>query len=56
MDDVMIVVAALERLIANYGEAIEEIDINPLLIGSWGCRAVDALVVLADGRPEAPRP
>jgi acyl-CoA synthetase (NDP forming) len=52
MDDVLGTVNALQTLIVNSGDAIEEIDINPLLIGPWGCKAVDALVVLR-GRPES---
>jgi len=56
MDDVLGTANALQTLIVNSGDAIEEIDINPLLIGSWGCKAVDALVVLTGaGRGPDPR-
>jgi acyl-CoA synthetase (NDP forming) len=39
---------ALQSLVLEYGERIESIDINPLLIGSRGCMAVDALVILTE--------
>jgi acyl-CoA synthetase (NDP forming) len=45
-DHVIGTLAALQSLVVEYGEHIESIDINPLLIGSQGCMAVDALVVL----------
>ena len=46
VDEVVRIANALQALIAGSGGAIQEIDINPLLIGPWGCKAVDALVVL----------
>jgi len=33
------VLEALQSLVVEYGERIESIDINPLLIGSRGCMA-----------------
>jgi acetate---CoA ligase (ADP-forming) len=39
---------ALQSLVVGYGDRIESIDINPLLIGSRGCMAVDALVILTE--------
>ena len=47
-DQVIGVLEALQSLVVEYGERIESIDINPLLIGSRGCMAVDALVVLTE--------
>jgi acyl-CoA synthetase (NDP forming) len=55
MDEVLDITHALQALIMNSGDLIEEIDINPLLIGPWGCKAVDALVVLA-GADRIPAP
>ena len=46
--DVDAVADALARfsvLCATLGEAIAEIDVNPVIAGPAGCRAVDALVV-----------
>lgn len=54
VDEVVRIANALQALIAASGNAIREIDINPLLIGPWGCKAVDALVVLA-GAADDPR-
>jgi hypothetical protein len=36
----------LQALMLASGGSIEAIDINPLLVGVWGCMAVDALVIL----------
>jgi hypothetical protein len=37
-------------IVAEFGDAIREIDLNPVIVGSQGCIAVDALVVgNADG-------
>ena len=38
-------VAALSRLAADLGGVIEAVDVNPVIAGSRGCVAVDALVV-----------
>jgi hypothetical protein len=35
----------LSVLAAALGDAIDEIDINPLIVGPTSCMAVDALVV-----------
>ncbi len=34
----------LSRLAAALGEAVAEIDVNPLIVSSQGCLAVDAVV------------
>jgi hypothetical protein len=47
LEEIVRIANALQRLIAGADGAIEEVDINPLLIGPWGCRAVDALVILS---------
>jgi len=40
------VLVALGRLARDVGDAIEAVDINPLLVGERGVVALDALVVL----------
>lgn len=47
LEEVVRIADALQKLVASADGAIEEIDINPILIGPWGCRAVDALVILS---------
>ncbi|MFM9968137.1 MAG: acetate--CoA ligase family protein [Burkholderiales bacterium] len=49
MEGVLRALDALQRLILAYGDRIESIDVNPLLVGEAGCVAVDALVVLKGG-------
>ena len=42
--------ARFSVIVAEFGDAIREIDLNPVIVGSRGCIAVDALVVgNADG-------
>jgi acyl-CoA synthetase (NDP forming) len=45
LDQVTSALAALQGLIQVHGEAIESIDVNPLLVGEKSCIAVDALIV-----------
>jgi acyl-CoA synthetase (NDP forming) len=50
--------AQLSRLATMLGSHIAEIDINPMLVGSHGCVALDALVVgrhVADNKPHSNR-
>lgn len=37
--------ARFSVMVAGFGDAIREIDLNPVIVGSRGCVAVDALVV-----------
>ena len=37
--------ARFSVMVAGFGDAIREIDLNPIIVGSRGCVAVDALVV-----------
>ena len=37
--------ARFSVMVADFGDAIREIDLNPVIVGSRGCVAVDALVV-----------
>jgi acyl-CoA synthetase (NDP forming) len=43
------VLEALQALVLDHTDAIESIDVNPLLVGGEGCVAVDALIVLRQG-------
>lgn len=45
LDQVTDAMGALQGLIQAHGEAIESIDVNPLLVGEKSCIAVDALIV-----------
>ena len=45
-------VAAFSRLAAALGEDLGEFDVNPLICGSWGAMAVDALVVTRELRDD----
>ena len=45
-------VAAFSRLAAALGEDLGEFDVNPLICGSWGAMAVDALVVTKELRDD----
>lgn len=47
-DEIIRIADALQKLVVSTDGAIGAIDINPLLIGPWGCKAVDALVVLSN--------
>ena len=46
VEDVARVLEALQGLVLDHADAIESIDVNPLLVGDEGCVAVDALIVL----------
>ncbi len=47
IDAVAEALASFSVLAATLGDAIDEIDVNPIIAGPDGCRAVDALVVPA---------
>lgn len=49
------IVSATSRLAADMGEALQELDINPIVCGQDGVYAVDALVVRAAATGEGPR-
>jgi acetate---CoA ligase (ADP-forming) len=38
-------VGALSRLAVDLGDHVRELDVNPLIVGPRGCKAVDALLV-----------
>ena len=44
-DFIVDVILKLSRLVADMGEKIEEIDINPLIVSAKGAKVVDALIV-----------
>ena len=44
-DFIVDVIMKLSRLVADMGEKIEEIDINPLVVSAKGAKVVDALIV-----------
>ena len=37
--------ALFSVLVASLGDAIDEIDINPIIVSAGGCIAVDAMIV-----------
>jgi hypothetical protein len=41
------VLEALQALVLEHPQRIDSIDVNPLLVASDGCVAVDALIVLS---------
>ncbi len=45
LDEFCEVVAQFSRIAADLGDVIVEIDMNPVIVNSEGCVAVDALVV-----------
>jgi acyl-CoA synthetase (NDP forming) len=53
--DVEAVVDAIVRLswlVADFGDQISEVDVNPLIVGAEGCIAVDALFIPPAVRPQ----
>jgi hypothetical protein len=53
IDQVLDALEALQCVVLAHGDAIESIDVNPLLADDSGCMAVDALVVLKSQQAEA---
>jgi acyl-CoA synthetase (NDP forming) len=53
VEQVAHVLEALQALVLDHADAIDSIDVNPLLVTAEGCTAVDALIVLRQGEAVA---